>query len=85
MAAAEKHSFIAAKITALIAPKVLQRWSNSLKQSNVPVRVNGIDPETRHLLKTSTGPDEHFECIRPDDYEIIDVSIYILASDILQL
>lgn len=72
IAATESDNFVAVKLTALIAPKILLRWSNSINFSTAHPSVNGIHRETRHLLPLSTGLEEHWECLRPYDYEIID-------------
>jgi hypothetical protein len=79
-AAPEEHSFVAAKLTAMFPPKVLMRLTNSLNQSKAPVAVNGIIPETRHFLKMSTGPDEHYEALRPRDFEILDAVFPIVLE-----
>jgi hypothetical protein len=68
-------------MTAMFPPKILMRLSNSLNQTKAPEAVNGIVTETRHLLKQSIGPDEHYECLRPRDFEIIVVEMCKYAAD----
>jgi hypothetical protein len=67
-------------MTAMFPPKILMRLSNSLNQTKAPEAVNGIVTETRHLLKQSIGPDEHYECLRPRDFEIIDAVFPIVVE-----
>lgn len=70
-ASIEPGSFVAVKITALVPPPVLLRWSNSLNASSAPPNI--FDKSNRENIPLSDSSQKpEFECLRKGDFDIID-------------
>jgi proline dehydrogenase len=74
-ASLENGSYVALKITALVPPLILQRWSNSLAAASGS-KATGIERDTRHLLPLSSASSneaKETECLRASDFQTIDL------------